>query len=85
MGKKISQCEIFMVFFIFVINPDVNPTNNISERKLRKIVMHRKTSNGSRSVAGAKAFAVLYSVVKAIKHQDKPVFPGLKDILASRT
>ena len=60
--------------FIFVINPDVDPTNNISERKLRKIVMHRKTSNGSRSVAGAKAFAVLYSVVETIKHQDKPVF-----------
>ncbi|MDI6737050.1 MAG: IS66 family transposase [Nanoarchaeota archaeon] len=71
--------------FIFVTNPDVDPTNNISERKLRKLVMHRKTSNGSRSVAGANSIAVLYSVVETLKHQDKPIFPGLKQILTSRT
>jgi transposase len=69
--------------FIFVTNPDVDPTNNISERGLRKLVMHRKISNGSRSVAGAEAIAVLYSVVETLKHQNKPIFSGLKQILAS--
>jgi transposase len=71
--------------FIFVTNPDVDSNNNISERNLRKLVMHRKTSNGSRSVAGAETIAVLYSVVETLKHQDKPIFPGLKQILTSRT
>lgn len=71
--------------FIFVTNPDVDPTNNISERELRKLVMHRKTSNGSRSVAGAETIAILYSVVETLKHQNKPVFPGLKDILTSES
>ncbi len=75
----------FHGLFIFVSNPDVDPTNNISERKLRKLVMHRKTSNGSRSVAGADTLAVLYSVVETLKHQNKPIFLGLKGILASES
>ena len=75
----------FNGLFIFVINPDVDPTNNISERKLRKLVMHRKTSNGSRSVAGAETIAILYSVIETLKHQNKAVFPGLKSILASKS
>lgn len=75
----------FHGLFIFVTNPDVDPTNNVSERELRKLVMHRKISNGSRSVAGAETLAVLYSVVETIKHQNKLVFPELKQILTSRT
>ena len=75
----------FQGLFIFVTNPDVDPTNNISERKLRKLVMHRKISNGSRSVAGAETLAVLYSVVETLKHQNRPIFLGLKDILASES
>ena len=75
----------FQGLFIFVTNPDVDPTNNISERELRKLVMHRKTSNGSRSVAGAETLAVLYSVVETLKHQNKPIFLGLSDILTSES
>jgi transposase len=75
----------FHGLFIFVTNPDVDPTNNISERELRKLVIHRKISNGSRSVAGAETIAVLYSILETVKSQNKPVFPGLKHILTSRT
>lgn len=75
----------FHGLFIFVTNPDVDPTNNISERELRKLVMHRKISNGSRSVAGAETIAVLYSIIETLKHQNKPVFLGLKDILTSES
>lgn len=75
----------FHGIFIFTTNPNVNPTNNISERELRKLVMHRKTSNGSRSIAGADTLAILYSVIETLKHQNKPVFPGLKDILTSES
>ena len=75
----------FHGLFIFVTNPDVDPTNNISEQKIRKLVIHRKISNGSRSVAGAETIATLYTVIETLKHQNKPVFPGLKYILASRT
>lgn len=82
--KNLAQRDLHNLL-IFVTNPDVQPTNNISERQLRKLVIHRKTSNGSRSVAGAEAIAVLYSVVETLKHQNKPVFLGLKQILTSRT
>jgi len=70
--------------FIFVTNPAVDSTNNISERELRKLVIHRKISNGSRSVAGAETIATLYSVIETLKHQNKPLFPNLKNILTSR-
>lgn len=71
--------------FLFVTDPSIEPTNSISERKIRNLVMHRKTSNGSRSVAGAEAIAVLYSVIETLKHENKPVFPELKQLLTSRT
>ena len=35
--------------FNFVINPDVEPTNNRAERALRPSVIYRKISGGSRS------------------------------------
>ena len=75
----------FHGLFIFVTNPDVDPTNNISERELRKLVIHRKISNGSRSVAGAETIATLYSVIETLKHQNKPLFPNLKNILTSES
>jgi len=67
--------------FLFVTNPEIEPTNNISERKLRPLVIHRKISNGSRSVAGAKTLATLYSVIGTLKHQNKNPLTGLQEIL----
>jgi transposase len=39
--------------FVFLERPDVEPTNNSSERDLRPAVMHRKITGGYRSDAGA--------------------------------
>jgi hypothetical protein len=69
--------------FIFVSRPDVEPTNNISERGLRKLVVHRKISNCSRSVAGADSLAVLYSVMETVKQGNNSLFDSLKQIIAS--
>ena len=40
--------------FNFVMNPDVEPTNNRAERALRSSVIYRKVSGGSRSEKGAE-------------------------------
>jgi transposase len=67
--------------FTFVLNPDVNSTNNISERELRALVIIRKISNGSRSIVGAKTKAVLLSIVQTLRIRKTNVLKGLQGIL----
>jgi len=71
--------------FRFVTNPDIDPTNNISERELRHLVLIRKISNGSRSTRGANASAILLSVTQTLRMNGKNVLEGLKDILNKPT
>ncbi|MEA2038016.1 MAG: IS66 family transposase [Nanoarchaeota archaeon] len=67
--------------FRFVTDPEIDSTNNISERELRALVIIRKISNGSRSRRGANASAMLLSVVQTLRLQKKNVLEGLGDII----
>jgi transposase len=69
--------------FRFVTDPEIDATNNISERELRALVIIRKISNGSRSVRGAHATAMLLSVIQTLRLSKKNVLSGLKEILNS--
>jgi len=71
--------------FRFVTNPDIDPTNNISERELRHLVLIRKISNGSRSTRGAAATAILLSVTQTLRMNKKNMLEGLKEILNNPT
>ena len=72
--------------FLFVTGKDINPTNNISEQKLRQLIIFRKITNCSRSVKGAETAAVLFSIIETLKYQGKNVFNGLYETLkTSRT
>ena len=67
--------------FRFVTDPEIDPTNNISERELRALVVIRKISNGSRSVRGANATAMLLSIVQTLRIRKENVIQGLQTIL----
>lgn len=67
--------------FRFVTDPEINSTNNISERELRALVIIRKISNGSRSTRGACATAMLLSVIQTLRFNKKNVLEGLHSIL----
>ena len=67
--------------FRFVTDPEVDPTNNISERELRALVIIRKISNGSRSVRGANATAMLLSVIQTLRFKKENILQGLQEIL----
>ncbi|KAF0138637.1 MAG: Transposase IS66 family [Stygiobacter sp.] len=69
--------------FRFVMDPDVNPTNNISERELRHLVIIRKISNGSRSTRGANATAMLLSVIQSLRFNKKNPLLEMQKILKS--
>ena len=71
--------------FRFVSNPEIEATNNRAERGIRKAVIIRKVSNGSRSKKGANIFGLLLSVVETLKIQGKNPLKEMKAIIqASR-
>ena len=67
--------------FRFVADSEVDPTNNISERELRALVIIRKISNGSRSVRGANATAMLLSIIQTLRLKKENILQGLQQIL----
>lgn len=69
--------------FRFVTDPDVDPTNNISERELRALVIIRKISFGSGSQRGANTTAMLLSIIQTLRFNKKNVLLGLQEILTN--
>ena len=67
--------------FRFVTDTEIEPTNNISERELRALVIIRKISNGSRSTRGANATAMLLSIIQTLRFKEENVLQGLQRIL----
>lgn len=59
---------------VWLLDPNVPPTNNQAERALRPAVVTRKTSFGSRSKFGALAFARLLSIIHSWERQGKDFF-----------
>lgn len=67
--------------FRFVTDTEIDPTNNISERELRALVIIRKISNGSRSRRGANATAILLSIIQTLRFKKENILQGLQAIL----
>ncbi len=56
-------------------------TNNAAERALRPAVVFRKITGGSRSARGAKAWAILASVLRTARQQGRDMLATLKQLL----
>ena len=67
----------------FLYHDAVAPTNNAAERELRPAVVVRKTGGCNRTDAGAKAHAVLASVVRTCQKQGFDPVEVLKHLLHS--
>jgi hypothetical protein len=71
--------------FTFLYCPGlVDATNNLAERVMRMLVVIRKNWGGNRTENGARAQAILTSVLCTARQQDKDVFELLTDLLRSR-
>jgi transposase len=71
--------------FTFLYCPGlVDATNNLAERVMRMLVVIRKNWGGNRTENGARAQAILTSVLCTARQQDKDVFELLVDLLRSR-
>ena len=68
-------------FFVFMVNRDVPPTNNISEREIRPSVVFRKVTNGFRSDWGAQIHAGYRSVTGTAPLKGQPAFAAIRDLI----
>jgi transposase len=59
--------------FTFIEQEGVDPTNNVSERRLRLFVLIRKITYGNRSAKGEIALARLLTVTQTCKLQQRPL------------
>jgi hypothetical protein len=67
--------------FTFLRVKGVEPTNNLSERSLRFLVIMRKICFGTRSEAGSKSHSVLPSLLQTARRQGKDTLQFLKTLL----
>ena len=77
-GKLGGMCQHILDrydhLWTFPEHPDVEPTNNASERALRHAVLWRKLSFGTQSPAGSRFVETLLSVLETCRQQDRNVF-----------
>jgi hypothetical protein len=70
--------------FTFLYCPGlVDATNNVAERVMRLLVVLRKNWGGNRTENGARAQAVLTSILCTARQQDQDAFALLTDLLRS--
>jgi transposase len=67
--------------FTFLYCPGLGATNNISERTIRALIGARKNWGGNRTPRGARAQAVLTSILQTAKQQGKKPFDVLVELL----
>jgi transposase len=65
----------------FLHHAQVDGTNNAAERALRPAVVMRKITGGSRGAEGAKAWAILASVMRTAEQQGRDVVETIKTLL----
>ena len=70
--------------FTFLYCPGLDATNNVSERAIRALIGARKNWGGNRTPRGARAQAVLTSILQTAKQQGKKPFDVLVQLLCGR-
>jgi hypothetical protein len=68
---------------MFLYCPGLDATNNVSERAIRALIGARKNWGGNRTPRGARAQAVLTSILQTAKQQGKKTFDVLLELLGS--
>ena len=76
-------CRERPYLFTFLYCPGLDATNNAAERALRPLVVARKNWGGNRTDNGARAQAVLSSILTTARQQGKNPLEVLIDLLVS--
>lgn len=61
-------------YFRFLTDPNVEPTNNGTERQIRPVVIDRKITQGTRGDAGMRWCERIWTIIATCKKQQRNVF-----------
>ena len=75
--------EEFEKLWTFMKVPGMEPTNNLAERDLRKLVIWRKKSYGTKSARGKKFVERITTVSQTLKKQAKNVLQYIQSVVTS--
>jgi hypothetical protein len=70
--------------FTYLYCPGLDATNNVAERAVRALIGARKNWGGNRTQNGARAQAVLTSILQTAKQQDKNPIDIVVELLYCR-
>src|SRR5207244_86683 len=82
LGRSLDHERPYL--FTFLYCPGLDATNNVSERAIRALIGARKNWGGNRTPRGARAQAVLTSILQTAKQQGKKPFAVLLELLCGR-
>jgi transposase len=66
-------------YFRFLTEPDVEPTNNGTERQIRPVVIDRRITQGTRGDAGMRWCERIWTTIATCKKQQRNVFDFIHD------
>lgn len=67
--------------FLFVLHPEIEPTNNRAERAMRHPVLIRKTNLGTQSETGSRFIERILTVTQSLKLQSRSVLNFIEESL----
>jgi transposase len=82
LSKRLKKYEKKLTTFLH--HKAVDGTNNAGEREIRPAVVMRKITGGSRSDAGAKAWAILASIMRTAENQGRDVLAAIKELIKAQ-
>jgi transposase len=61
-------------YFLFLENPQIEPTNNLAEREVRHCVIDRRVTQGTRGDAGQRWCERIWTVLATCARQKRNAF-----------
>jgi len=72
-------CNHFESFFTFITTPGIEPTNNLAERAIRFVAIHRRLTQGTRGRSGQTWCERIWTAVATCTQQDRSLFDYLAE------
>lgn len=82
-GQCVALRDCAPTLWALLLDPQIEATNNVAERRLRRPVIKRKLSFGTQSNRGSRYIERAYSADVTLREQRRPVLPFLVDALCA--
>lgn len=83
LARRLQKHRDHIFTYLYDVTGETEPTNNAAEREIRPAVITRKNGACNRSANGAKATAILSSVIRSCKKSGKNVINTIAELLCS--